>query len=197
MYIRRATTLDFPTLASFSVDAFSNDELYQYSNPFATKFPEDLRGHFLRKLKQRNALPGYVVWVAVNEADVEPAANLVSTEEASSATGREEVLGYAVWYRYGRSDAAKRWQGQSWSEWLESSLIGVERQYISFFGLDRSASPAAYGNIQRGGFSPEEFSPLFERWHLQGLCVSSSDFLPLDLPSPSPIAQGMEPCAAV
>lgn len=116
MYIRRATALDFPTLASFSVPAFINDELYQYANPFATKYPEAFRGHFLRRLKQRNAQPGFIVWVAVNDADQGPAAKEFSTQDGNSRAGAEEILGYAVWCRYGGTEAAKVWQGQSWSE---------------------------------------------------------------------------------
>ncbi|KAI4169698.1 MAG: hypothetical protein LQ343_005520 [Gyalolechia ehrenbergii] len=107
MYIRRATALDFPTLASFSVPAFINDELYQYANPFATKYPEAFRGHFLRRLKQRNAQPGFIVWVAVNDADQGPAAKEFSTQDGNSRAGAEEILGYAVWCRYGGTEAAK------------------------------------------------------------------------------------------
>ncbi|KAL9024481.1 MAG: hypothetical protein Q9196_006487 [Gyalolechia fulgens] len=172
MHIRRATALDFPLLASFSVPAFINDELFKYTNPFASKYSEAFRGYFLRRLKQRNAQPGFIVWVAVNDADELPVTEESSTQEDGNHVGAEEICGYAVWCRYGKSEAAKGWQGQTWSEWLEYTLIDVEWQYISFFGLDRSASPGAHRSLQTTGFSTDIFSPLHERWHLHNLCVN-------------------------
>lgn len=116
MYIRPAKPSDFPTLATFSVDAFIDDELYQYTNPFAKKYPENFRSYFLRSLKQRFAQPGFIGWVAVNDTNEEHILNEESRQEGSTSTDAEEIIGYAFWRRYGKSEVAKGWQVRSWSQ---------------------------------------------------------------------------------
>lgn len=124
MYIRRAISSDFPTLATFSVPAFVDDELYQYTNPLATKYPADFRKHFLRRLKQRNVLSGFVTWVAVEDGSDEPRDTVKEevVQQGSSHSCEGEIVGYAVWCRYGTSEVAKRWQEQSWVECTKHKL---------------------------------------------------------------------------
>lgn len=172
MYIRRAVSSDFPTLASISVDGFIDDELFQYVNPYSRKYPDSFHGYFLRRLKQRFAQPGYVVWVAVNDDGKEHAASENSKQEGGNHTGDEKVVGYALWRRYGESEVAKGWRTQSWSQWLEDSLIEVEQRYIFTFGLDWSSSPAAWRSLDAMGNPSDEFSALPERWHLHNFCVN-------------------------
>lgn len=116
MRIRRAEPSDFPTTATVSVDAFSNDELYQYTHPYAARYPSSFRNSFLRRYKLRNVLPGYIIWVAVME-EVDSLDKLAPVGRGQASKGpAETIVGYAIWRRYGESREAKRWQKQSWSE---------------------------------------------------------------------------------
>ncbi|KAI4101048.1 MAG: hypothetical protein LQ339_005276 [Xanthoria mediterranea] len=65
MRIRRAVTSDFHKAASISVAAFAKDEIYQHRYPYSGEQQASFRGFFLRGLKLRNVLPGYITWVAV------------------------------------------------------------------------------------------------------------------------------------
>ncbi|KAL8853029.1 MAG: hypothetical protein Q9221_002059 [Calogaya cf. arnoldii] len=67
MRIRRAVASDFATAASISVSALAKDELYRYTNPYAGQEPSSFRDFLLRRVKLRNVLPGYVIWVAVTD----------------------------------------------------------------------------------------------------------------------------------
>ncbi|KAL8782189.1 MAG: hypothetical protein Q9213_005625 [Squamulea squamosa] len=131
MRIRRATASDFPTAAAFSVAAFANDELYQYTNPYMEQYPWDLRDFFLRRLKFRNASPGCIIWVAIETDRNDPEEDtLIEAERAVDAlqAGREreeKVIGYAVWYRHGDSAKAKRWQTQTWPECKDKIDSGI------------------------------------------------------------------------
>ena len=116
MHIRRAIPSDFPILATFSVDAFINDELYQFTNPHVTKYPDDFRESLLRRLKQRNATLGYITWVAVEDGS-DGSLDGVKTGEPG------EIVGYAMWRRYGDSERAKAWQKQSWAQCMEWEIL--------------------------------------------------------------------------
>ncbi|KAL9601261.1 MAG: hypothetical protein Q9219_002666 [cf. Caloplaca sp. 3 TL-2023] len=166
MHMRRAIASDFPDLATFSASAFINDALYRYTAPFAAEYFDDFRNYFLRRLKQRNAQPGFISWVAVEEKS-----DALGADEIENVDNLEEIVGYAFWCRYGTSEVAKGWQGQSWREWLEDTLIDIERRYISVLRLDRSTDASAVRNLESRKFSSDPFSPLPERWHLHNLCV--------------------------
>ncbi|KAI4262073.1 MAG: hypothetical protein L6R42_002742 [Xanthoria sp. 1 TBL-2021] len=119
MRIRRAVASDFPTAASISVAAFAQDELYQYRYPYAGQQQSSFRDFFLRRLKLRNVLPGYIIWVAVTKEsqylkDGAPDQALGSETGRTSEDPGETIIGYAVWCRHGRSAEAGSWQTQSW-----------------------------------------------------------------------------------
>ncbi|KAL8725444.1 MAG: hypothetical protein Q9166_007338 [cf. Caloplaca sp. 2 TL-2023] len=177
MRIRRAIPSDFPTAASFSVAAFANDELYHFTNPYAAQNPSSFRDCFLRRLKVRNISPGYIIWVAVI-ADLDALEDDTLGGEPThvemvrtSTITDEKVVGYAIWVRHGQSAQAKKWQTQSWSEWLESRLLQAQDSYVDFFQLDRSASPSQMRSLASVGFWTDEFPGFTERWHLQNLVV--------------------------
>ncbi len=121
MRIRRAVTSDFHKAASISVAALANDEIYQYRYPYAGEQQSSFRGFFLRRLKLRNVLPGYITWVAVT-TEFQDLKDGAPDQEAGSETGgwgkepEEAVIGYAVWNRHGKSAGARGWQTQSWAE---------------------------------------------------------------------------------
>ncbi|KAL9012644.1 MAG: hypothetical protein Q9173_002599 [Seirophora scorigena] len=177
MHIRRATPRDFSTTATFSVPAFIHDELYRFTNPFAARYPEDFRQYYLRKHKQRNALPGYVFSVAIldpaDQAEEHaPKQKAAQVDEAQQRNdGEDKIVGYAIWRRYGESEQAKSWQSQTWAEWFESSLLQLEERYVSFFGLDRSFSASQTRSLGAMGFFRDDFGAIPERWHLHNLCV--------------------------
>ncbi|KAL8647044.1 MAG: hypothetical protein Q9210_005790 [Variospora velana] len=178
MRIRRATPGDLSITSTFSVPSFIHDELYQFTNPFAARYPEDFRQYYLRTHRQRNVLPGYVFWVATLDPADLPEERGVENMEAQVDDARmkhdhdEKVVGYATWRRYGESEEAKRWQLQTWAEWLESSLLQLEERYVQFLGLDRSTSASQVRSLEAMGFSTDEFDGIPERWHLQNLCVN-------------------------
>ncbi|KAL8726130.1 MAG: hypothetical protein Q9181_006167 [Wetmoreana brouardii] len=191
MRIRRATPLDSPTAATFSVPAFLTDELYQYTHPYAAENQISFRDFYLRRFKLRQVSPGYVVFVAIAESSddrekyrpneaADPHDNMGSLQGECST--EEEVVGYAMWYRHGDSEEAKRWQTQSWAEFLlayrvalfaglESMLLCAQDSHVSLFHLDRSVSPSRMRNLEAAGFFSDEFSSLPERWHLKNICV--------------------------
>ncbi|KAL8647908.1 MAG: hypothetical protein Q9226_006233 [Calogaya cf. arnoldii] len=182
MRIRRAVASDLATAASISVSALSTDELYRYTNPYAGQEPSSFRDFLLRRLKLRNVLPGYIIWVAVTD-DVEDLKEGAPNRELGSETGRrgkrprEQVIGYAVWYRHGKSAEAGRWQMQSWAECKIGTFAGIPLStssltcYVNFFQLDKSVSPSRMRELGALGFLTEEFADIAERWHLQGLVV--------------------------
>lgn len=122
LLLRPATLLDHPTTATFSVPAFLNDELYQFTNPSASQYPQDFRQHYLRRHRLRSVLPAFVFWVAVEDAsgDVDKhATGQDASQSDHSQWGHgsvEKVVGYAIWRRYGDSEQARRWQTQTWAE---------------------------------------------------------------------------------
>ena len=129
MRIRRATSWDLSTTATFSVPAFIRDELYQFTNPFAARYPDDFRRYYLRKHRQRNVLAGYVFWVATLDSASVPEEREVEHMGAQVHDARmkhdsdEKVVGYAIWRRYGKSEEAKRWQSQTWAECMEPTNL--------------------------------------------------------------------------
>lgn len=123
MHIRHATSLDFPTTATFSVAAFQNDELYRYTNPYINQHQDSFRRYFLRRQRLRNNSPGYITFVALvdsNKTTDEDAAKErvghAGQADRRYGTTEEEVAGYAVWYRHGVTETAKSWHQQSWGE---------------------------------------------------------------------------------
>ncbi|CAO1602504.1 hypothetical protein XANCAGTX0491_006114 [Xanthoria calcicola] len=177
MRIRRAVTSDFHKAASISVAALAKDEIYQYRYPYAGEQQSSFRSFFLRRLKLRNVLPGYITWVAVT-TEFQDLKDGAPDQEVGSETGGwgEEpdgaVIGYAVWNRHGQSAGAKGWQTQSWAEWLESVLLKTQDTYVDFFQLDRSASPSNMRSLEAMGLFRDAFAEIPERWHLHGLVVS-------------------------
>ena len=102
MHLRPATLADLPATASMSVDAFWNDELYVYTNPWRTRYPDDFRDSFLRRNRRRYWSPDFICHVAVTDPG----------DEGHRSGGR--VVGYAVWERKGTSEEAKAWRRQTW-----------------------------------------------------------------------------------
>lgn len=136
MRIRRAVASDFPTAASISVAAFAKDELYQYRYPYAGQQQSSFREFFLRRLKLRNVLPGYIIWVAIaNES--QDLKDGVPDQALGSETGRtsedpgETVIGYAVWCRHGQSAEARSWQTQSWVDCKTEPGAGIAQSLSS------------------------------------------------------------------
>lgn len=102
MYLRPATLADFSATASMSVDAFWNDELYVYTNPWRAQYPDHFRDLFLRRHRLRHWSPGFVFQV-------------VETDEGDKGhRPGGTIVGYAVWERRGTSDAAKAWRKDTW-----------------------------------------------------------------------------------
>lgn len=122
MRIRRAVSSDFPVTATFSVPAFANDELYQFTNPFISQYPEDFRQHFLQRHRQRNVLPGHIYWVAVVDSSEGVDEHGIKQEAALTDCGQtpyrdeDKVVGFALWRRHGASKEARKWQTQTWAE---------------------------------------------------------------------------------
>ncbi|KAL9579279.1 MAG: hypothetical protein Q9212_005202 [Teloschistes hypoglaucus] len=179
MHIRRATSFDFPTTATFSVAAFQDDELYRYTNPHIHHYQDSFRRYFLRRQRLRNNSPGYITFVALAEPFQTTNKDAAKERVGDAAQGGrsrgscEEVAGYAVWYRHGTTEAARSWHTQSWGEWFESILLQAEDSYVSLFRLDRSASPQNRRSLEATGFFGDDtFASLPERWHLQNLCVN-------------------------
>ncbi|KAI4232420.1 MAG: hypothetical protein LQ349_005029 [Xanthoria aureola] len=168
MRIRRAVTSDFHKAASISVAALAKDEIYQYRYPYAGEQQSSFRSFFLRRLKLRNVLPGYITWVAVT-TEFQDLKDGAPDQEVGSETGGwgEEpdgaVIGYAVWNRHGQSAGAKG---------LESVLLKTQDTYVDFFQLDRSASPSNMRSLEAMGLFRDAFAEIPERWHLHGLVVS-------------------------
>lgn len=156
MHIRPATLSDFSSTASMSVDAFWNDELYEYTNPWRSQYPDHFRDLFLRRHRLRYWSPGCVFYVAVTDLghDVYPA-------------GR--VVGYAIWERRGTSDAAKRWQKQTFGGALECMLLKATESYISFTSANKSLD---YERLRLClSEAKQDFAAISDMWKLQNLCV--------------------------
>lgn len=101
MHIRPFQPEDISAAASIAVSCFSDDELYNFTNPHKAQYPDDFRAHFVRRLRLRYWTPGYVFYVAVTD----------DGDQGHEEGGR--VAGFAVWQRTGNSAEAMRWQQQS------------------------------------------------------------------------------------
>lgn len=154
MRIRRAVTSDFHKAASISVAALAKDEIYQYRYPYAGEQQSSFRSFFLRRLKLRNVLPGYITWVAVT-TEFQDLKDGAPDQEVGSETGGwgEEpdgaVIGYAVWNRHGQSAGAKGWQTQSWAEcmtdpWAEIRLCTPSLTWQIFRARIRALEDAGH-----------------------------------------------------
>ena len=101
MHIRPLEPEDISTTASITASCFWDDELYNFSNPYKTQYPDDFRANFVRRIRLRHWSPGFVLYVAVTD----------DGDEGHVEGGR--VAGYAVWYRIGKSMEAMKWHKQS------------------------------------------------------------------------------------
>lgn len=98
MHIRLATPNDLSSMASISVSCFWTDELYQYTNPWRDQYPNHFQDLFFRRFRLRYITPGWVFHVAVTD------------EGNPGHEDKGKVVGYSAWERRGTSEAAKKWQ---------------------------------------------------------------------------------------
>ena len=101
MHIRPVTPEDFSSTASISVDAFWNDELYDYTNRWRAQYPDHFRDSFLRRHRLNYWSPSTTFHVAVTDHG----------DEGHVPGGK--VVGYSVWERRGSSVEAQRWRKQT------------------------------------------------------------------------------------
>ncbi|KAL8628297.1 hypothetical protein Q9189_005988 [Teloschistes chrysophthalmus] len=143
MRIRRATSLDFPTTATFSVAAFHDDELYRYTNPYIGQHKDSFRRYFLRRQRLRNNSPGYVTFVALVDPS-QPTDEDAAKERVVDA-GFESILlqaedGYVSLFRLDRSASPQNRRS------LEAT---------GFFGDDAFASLPERWHLQNLCVNPE------------------------------------------
>ena len=138
IHVRPAQLSDFPQTADIALAGFSQDELFDFTNPYKDKYPQDFRDWHFRQHRLRYWLPGFVVQVAVLEdTDTEDheaqTVGGVGEKESGSSGNRdgeragEKVVGFAIWYRFGESEVVKkRWRWKGWRACMSfdfSSLV--------------------------------------------------------------------------
>jgi hypothetical protein len=94
--VRPAVYSDAPDIRAVQNAAFRKSALEEYLAPHRNEFPDDHVRNGLGKTKKALVSPGYWQFVAVVEEN-----------------GKEKIVGAALWTRRGKSEAAKRWQGDS------------------------------------------------------------------------------------
>ncbi|KAK4696151.1 hypothetical protein P7C71_g1721, partial [Lecanoromycetidae sp. Uapishka_2] len=157
MHIRPAKPEDFSSTASMSVDAFWNDELYAYTNTWRGEYPDHFRDLFLRRHRQLYWTPGYIVFVAVTDA------------EDNGHTEGGTVVGYAIWERRGTNDIARSWQKDTLWGLLERTLLQATEKYMTFISADKSLDYERLQNFFSDAKS--DFQAISELWKLQNLCI--------------------------
>ena len=109
MHLRPATPADAFATASISVDSFWNDEFYAHIHPWRAQYPDDFRDSFLRRDRLCFWSSNSVCHIAVTDED----------DEGHLPGGR--VMGYAMWERKGKSEAAKKWRKRTWRACRQTS----------------------------------------------------------------------------
>ena len=151
MHLRPALPSDLPTVAAIVCSSFGYDELYTYTNPYLTQYPDSFYACMLLKVKQSFIKLGFQVFVCVSDdRDSEWLPAALASDAAKTSFGRldtlqpsgEVVLGYAAWHRQGPKDlpTVKAW-AQSHSgirDRLDASLYLIQSKYSDLLGIDRS-----------------------------------------------------------
>ena len=159
MQIRPATAQDIPMVATLSVAAFMDDELYEAMCPHRARYPSHFRAAFLNRFQGRFWSSNFVFLIA--ETD----------KSNKDWSGAPQIVGYAVWCRRGKSEIARRWRNEqnSFRGRLEGVLLDIESCYSDLIRADKSLDYRSRSRLREGVIL--EFEDLDEMWKLHNLAV--------------------------
>lgn len=166
MHLRPCNSLDVSSMADIMAVANIDDALSRHMTRDIFKYWTSYRKGCVRYIMCQMAKVGAVSWVLeTDEGDLTP--------DGKPGPGGE-VVGWAVWFREGRSPVAKNWQraGEAWGNRIERGLLAIKDKYYEYIGRDptnRRREFTELFSILDKPFDPEVFA---EGWELNGLNVA-------------------------
>ena len=100
MKIRKALSLDIPTIASIGALAFAKDPIYSHFFPHRSDFPDHFYRYLLHEYKCMMATPGQLIVCAELDAP---------DESINGSNGSQSVVGFATFIRSGTAEEMARW----------------------------------------------------------------------------------------
>ncbi|KAM0292513.1 hypothetical protein ACHAO9_002825 [Fusarium lateritium] len=146
-------------LADLACETFMDDHLFSLIIPGRREHPESFRKMWSSNLREAYGDKGSVILAAYRE-------------DQDKDDGIGEFLAFAVWVRFGTSDVAQSWQGDSWNKKLTRLGVMWDGFYMS---LLRQTDPGVSLDAANEVFSwmgdVKSFYPA-EYWSLSWLGVS-------------------------
>ncbi|KAL1967447.1 hypothetical protein VTN77DRAFT_3232 [Rasamsonia byssochlamydoides] len=160
--IRPATLEDLPRVADLLAQAMLYDEVSAFLYPKRLQYYAHYRDSLLRRLRQQNVTPGWVLCVAVQREIFRPADNREGL-----------IVGYCAWERIGRDRHARKWQQSKGGFWngLERTLLSMTEHYYSILGLDKSLDRQRLADYNSGSMACFPFEQYPDLWYLENVAV--------------------------
>lgn len=109
--IRPATLEDLPLVADILAQAMLHEEVSTFLHPKRRQYFSHYRDSLLRRLKQQNVTPGWVLCVAVQREIFRPTEN-----------GEGLIMGCCAWERIGQDKHTKKWRQPKGGFWNGKSI---------------------------------------------------------------------------
>ncbi|GKZ71057.1 hypothetical protein AnigIFM60653_009908 [Aspergillus niger] len=168
--LHRVTTLEeLKSLSYIGADAFRDDAGMSWFFPGGRDHPEDFVVAWKYLLLQDYLDRGKFI-LAAKVRDTDEGAD--GADGADRHPGR--IVGFAVWERTGVCDAAKSWQGSSFSKKLKRIFLDVKIAYTFF--LDTPRRSISWSNLKYFGreLVAAKASQPAETWYLSVLAVRTT-----------------------